>query len=251
VRVLPRQLAPSELPGPGADLEPGVPIGVAERDLCPVYLDLAGGDPHLLVFGDGESGKTNVLRTFLRGLMARHTPDQAQLLVIDYRRTLLGVVPSDYLLGYAGAEPAAVQQVAEAVQALGRRLPGADLSVDQLRARSWWQGPEAYVVVDDYDLVVTPTGDPLAQLLPLLPQARDIGLHLLITHRAGGAGRALYQPLLLRLKELGSPGLLLSGDPLEGVLLGGQRATPQPPGRGVLVRRHDRPALLQVALSEP
>ena len=53
---------------------------------------------------------------------------------------------------------------------------------------------------------------------------------LLITHRAGGAGRALYQPLLLRLKELGSPGLLLSGDPLEGVLLGGQRATPQPPG---------------------
>ncbi len=98
---------------------------------------------------------------------------------------------------------------------------------------------------------MTPTGDPLAQLLPLLPQARDIGLHLLITHRAGGAGRALYQPLLLRLKELGSPGLLLSGDPLEGVLLGGQRATPQPPGRGVLVRRHDRPALLQVALSEP
>src|SRR5207237_113711 len=170
----------------------------------------------LLVFGDGESGKTNLLRTFLRGLMARHSPDQAQILDLDYRRTLLGVVPTDYLLGYAGAEPAALQHVAEAVQALGRRLPRADLSVEQLRSRSWWQGPDAYVVVDDYDLVVTPTGDPLAQLLPLLPQARDIGLHLLISHRAGGAGRALYQPLLLRLKELGSPGLLLSGDPLEG-----------------------------------
>jgi S-DNA-T family DNA segregation ATPase FtsK/SpoIIIE len=245
------RLALSELPAPGADLEPGVPIGVAERDLCPVYLDLATGDSHLLVFGDGESGKTNLLRTFLRGLMARHSPDQAQVLVLDYRRTLLGAVPSDYLLGYAGADAAAHQQVAEAVQALGRRLPRADLSVEQLRSRSWWQGPDAYIVVDDYDLVVTPTGDPLAPLLPLLPQARDIGLHLLISHRVGGAGRALYQPLLLRLKELGSPGLMLSGDPLEGVLLGGQRATPQPPGRGVLARRRDRPTLVQVALSDP
>ena len=150
-----------------------------------------------------------------------------------------------------GPSRQALQQVAEAVQALSRRLPGADLSLDELRNRSWWRGPEAYVVVDDYDLVVTPAGDPLAQLLPLLPQSRDIGLHLMITHRVGGAGRALYQPLLLRLKELGSPALLLSGDPMEGVLLGGQRATPQPPGRGVLVRRRERPTLVQVALSEP
>jgi S-DNA-T family DNA segregation ATPase FtsK/SpoIIIE len=216
-----------------------------------VYVDLAAGDSHLLVFGDGESGKTNLLRTFLLGLVARHGPEQVQVLVLDYRRTLLGVVPTEHLMGYAGAEPAAMQQVAEMVQALGRRLPRADLSLEQLRNRSWWQGPDAYVVVDDYDLVVTPTGDPLAPLLPLLPQARDIGLHLLITHRAGGAGRALYQPLLLRLKELGSPGLLLSGDPQEGILLGGQRATPQLPGRGVLVRRRERSALVQVALSDP
>jgi S-DNA-T family DNA segregation ATPase FtsK/SpoIIIE len=227
----------------------GVPIGVSERDLCPVYLDPSSGDPHFLVFGDGETGKTNLLRTFLRGLVARASADKIQLLVIDYRRTLLGVVPPEYLLGYAGAEPAAVQQVAETVQALGRRLPRADLSVEQLRARNWWQGPDAYVVVDDYDLVITPAGDPLAPLLPLLPQARDVGLHVIITHRVGGAGRALYQPLLLRLKELGSPGILLGGDPQEGVLLGGQRAPPQSPGRGLLVRRRDRPTLLQVALS--
>jgi ESX secretion system protein EccC len=251
VRVLPRRLQIDELPAAGADLAAGVPIGVAERDLCPVYLDLAAGDSHLLVFGDGESGKTNLLRTFLRGLVARSSPDQAQVLVLDYRRTLLGVVPADHLLGYAGAEPAAMQQMAQMVQALTRRLPRADLSVEELRNRSWWQGPDAYLVVDDYDLVVTPTGDPLAPLLPLLPQARDIGLHLLVTHRVGGAGRALYQPMLLRLKELGTPGILLSGDPQEGVLLGGQRATTQPPGRGLMVRRRDRAALIQTAFSEP
>jgi S-DNA-T family DNA segregation ATPase FtsK/SpoIIIE len=250
VRVLPRVLHAGELREPGGDLEPGVPIGVSERDLCPVYLDLTSGDPHMIVFGDGESGKTNLLRIFLSGLLARSTADQVQILVIDYRRTLLGVVPPEHLLGYAGTEPAAVQQVGETVQALSRRLPRADLSVEQLRNRSWWQGPEAYVVIDDYDLVATPAGDPLAPLLPLLPHARDVGLHVVVAHRVGGAARALYQAaLLLRLRELGSPGILLGGDPQEGVLLAGQRATAQPPGRGLLVRRRDRPSLVQVALS--
>jgi DNA segregation ATPase FtsK/SpoIIIE, S-DNA-T family len=250
VRVLPRQLALSDLPPPGAEAEQGIPIGIGERDLCPLYLDLAGGDPHLLVLGDAESGKSSLLRTYLRGLMARQTPSQAQILLLDYRRSLLDVVPSEYLMGYSGAQPAAQQQVAEAVQALSRRLPGAGLSVEQLRNRTWWTGADAYLVVDDYDLVATPP-DPLEQLLPLLAQARDIGLHLLVTHRVGGAGRALYQSLLLRLKELGTPAVLLSGDPQEGVLLGGHRATAQPPGRGVLIRRRDRPAILQIALSDP
>jgi S-DNA-T family DNA segregation ATPase FtsK/SpoIIIE len=55
---------------------------------------------------------------------------------------------------------------------------------------------------------------------------------------------------MLRLRELGTPGLLLSGDPQEGALLGSFRSALQPPGRGLLVRRHERPSLIQVALSE-
>ena len=42
----------------GAEAPTGVAIGVDERAWSPVMLDLLGGDPHLLVFGDGESGKT-------------------------------------------------------------------------------------------------------------------------------------------------------------------------------------------------
>jgi len=65
----------------------------------------------------------------------------------------------------------------------------------------------------------------------------------------GGAGRGILESLLLRLRELGSPGLLLSGDPGEGPLLGSYRSGVQPPGRGLLVRRRERPSLVQVALS--
>jgi S-DNA-T family DNA segregation ATPase FtsK/SpoIIIE len=56
--------------------------------------------------------------------------------------------------------------------------------------------------------------------------------------------------MLLRLREQGTPGLLLSGDSQEGALLGAYRAAPQPPGRGLLVRRQDKASLVQVALSD-
>jgi S-DNA-T family DNA segregation ATPase FtsK/SpoIIIE len=250
VLVLPRLIAVGDLPKRQKGDPPGVPIGVSERDLGVVRLDMVAGDPHFLVFGDVESGKTNVLRTFLRGLMAAHASKDVQVLVVDYRRTLLGVVPPEYLLGYAGAEPAASAQLAETVQVLARRLPPADLSIERLRARNWWHGPEVYVVADDYDLVAAPGGNPLLPLLPLLAQAKDVGLHVLLARRTGGASRGILEQLMLRLRELGTPGILLSGDPQEGALLGSSRSGPQPPGRGLLVRRHERPSLLQVALSD-
>src|SRR5260370_36793217 len=116
------------------------------------------------------------------------------------------------MLAYAGAEPAAAAQVAEAAQVLTRRLPPADLAIDQLRARSWWQGPELYVLVDDYDLIAGASGNPLHPLLGLLAQARDVGLHIGIARRTGGAARGILEPIRLRLRDLGTPGLLLSAD---------------------------------------
>ena len=54
-----------------------------------------------------------------------------------------------------------------------------------------------------------------------------------------------------RLRELDSPGLLMSGNREEGALFGTLRPSPQPPGRGTLVRRRDGQQLIQTAWSEP
>jgi S-DNA-T family DNA segregation ATPase FtsK/SpoIIIE len=202
------------------------------------------------VFGDGESGKTTLLRTLVTGLLARREPARAQVLVVDYRRALLGLVPQPYLLGYAAAEPTASGQAAEVAEAMKRRLPPADLSADDLRARSWWTGPDVYVVVDDYDLVATAAGNPLLPLLPYLPQSQDVGLHVVLARRVAGAGRAIYEPFMQRVRELGSPGIILAGDPSEGALLGAVRASALPAGRGTYVRRRERPELLQVAMAD-
>ena len=77
---------------------------------------------------------------------------------------------------------------------LRQRLPPDNVTPEQLRARSWWHGAEAWVLVDDYDLVATNAGNPIAPLQPLLAQAQDIGLHLIVARRMGGLGIARVVP---------------------------------------------------------
>lgn len=224
-------------------------LGVEEHRLQPVTIDF-GQQPHLLIFGDNECGKTSALRTLCAEIVRTKTAAQAQFLVVDFRRTLLGAVESKHLDGYA-MSPAVLRQLLPVLlDQLSERMPSAEVDHAQLRARSWWSGPDFYVVVDDYDLVATQSGNPLAALLEYLPYARDLGLHLIVARRSGGAARALFEPLLAGLGDFGGMGLIMSGCPDEGALFGSIRATPLPPGRGVLVTR-DSEQLVQVMWISP
>ena len=69
-------------------------------------------------------------------------------------------------------------------------------------------------------------------LQPLMAQARDAGLHVVVARRVGGASRALYDPVIQSMRDLAMPGVLLSGTRDEGVLIGNLRPQPAPPGRG-------------------
>ena len=118
------------------------------------------------------------------------------------------------------------------------RLPGPDVTQQQLRDRSWWQGGEVFVVVDDYELVATQSGNPMAAFADLVNQAGDIGLHIVVARSMGGAGRAIYgDPIIAKMRESVSPGLVMSGTKDEGAMFGEVKASPMPPGRGTLVTR--------------
>ncbi|BCJ33625.1 type VII secretion protein EccC [Actinocatenispora thailandica] len=247
VRLLPRRFGIDVLPAPASLPGRTIPIGVGESDLGPVGIDLSA-EPHFVLFGDTESGKSNLLRLIGRGITERYTPAEAAVLVVDYRHGLLDAVGGDHLMSYAAAEPTLAGVVGEVQQAMQARLPGPDVRPEQLRDRSWWSGPDLFVLVDDYDLVAVSGRNPLAPLLEFVPLARDIGLHLILARHAGGASKALYEPIMGRIRELGSPGLLLSGAKDEGVILGDVKMSAQPPGRGTLVRRRFAPELIQLAL---
>ncbi|NUP52346.1 MAG: type VII secretion protein EccCb, partial [Catenulispora sp.] len=239
VRLLPDLV---EYPAVAAALPavPGgpIPLGLAEQDLGPASVDFSS-EQHFIVFGETEAGKSSVLRALMLGLTERRERREALFVTVDYRRSLLGAVPADRIIGAAHSAATADSVIADVREALRSRLPGPDVDPSTLRDRGWWSGPDLYLVVDDYDLVVTPTGNPLLPLADLLAQSRDVGLHVLVARASGGAGRALYEPFLQRLRELGAGGLVLSGAAEEGPLLGDIAPVKFPPGRGVLYsRRH-------------
>lgn len=257
VRLLPERIPYEQLPAPDPQHEPAqqnphrVPIGINEAELAPVYLDFAA-EPHFLCFADGESGKTNLLRTIVRGIVDRATAQQARIVLVDYRRTMLGFVTTEHLIGYGMSAEALTPIITDVQRSMRKRMPGPDVTQQQLRDRSWWSGPDLYVVVDDYDLVATQGGaNPLAPLLEFLSQAKDVGLHLIVTRRTGGASRAIYEPVIARLRELSTPGLLMSGNKDEGPLLGNLKPAALPPGRGTLVGRKAGQQLVQVAWLQP
>ncbi|HWB34678.1 MAG TPA: type VII secretion protein EccCb, partial [Rugosimonospora sp.] len=240
VRMLPDRLHAAEIP---ASTGAGIPIGIAEADLGPVRLDLTGGDPYFLVYGDAGAGKTTFLRTLVDGIAATASPWDARIVLVDYRRSLLGAVPEDYLAAYVPDLVAAGTYIQQLSDKLSERLPPPGVTPQQLAARSWWEGPHIYLLVDDYDLVGAQT---FAPLVDFLPHARDIGLQVILTRRVTGSGRGAFADrFLTRIQELGSGGLVLSGDRKEGPILADERAAIRPPGRGVLVRRGAPGALIQ------
>ncbi len=252
MRLLPREVPAASLAYAWDRPGRGIPLGLAESDLRPAYVDF-DAEPHFLAFADVECGKTALLRTIADGITRRYPPDEARIVLVDYRRGLLGAVPQDHLLGYAGSEPVLEDYVAQIATAMRERLPGPDITPEQLRRRDWWTGRELFLLVDDYELVASPGKlvHPLQPLLDYLPHARDIGLHLVITRGSGGAARAAFDPVIQRIRELGTPGLVMSGDRDEGALIGDVRPGPQPPGRGNLVRRRAGTELVQVSWIEP
>ena len=67
-----------------------------------------------------------------------------------------------------------------------------------------------------------------------------------MARRAGGASRALLDPVLGAMRELNFPAVLLSA-PRDEIQLLGLRPGPHPPGRGTLVHRRWGTVPIQLA----
>ena len=251
----PIELLPARIGHPAVLAKAGragaqIVIGLGERELQPVAADFAE-QPHLLVLGDAECGKTAVLRLLCREIMRTNDAGSAQLEIVDFRRTLLGVVESAHLAGYTMSAAALTSRLPALLDRLRARMPGERVTQQELRTRSWWSGPEVYLVIDDYDLVAEAGGNPLAPLADFLPHAKDLGLHVVVARRSGGAARAMFDPVLARLRDGGCIGVMMSAGPDEGILLGSVRPSSLPPGRATLITRGNSDQLIQVAWSDP
>lgn len=241
LRVLPEKLERTELTAAGslADAEPsgtaavsGLPVAVGGPRLSTLAWDPSTSDHFLCVAARGM-GKTTTLRTVMAGISDLGR-EQARIVMIDHRRAHLGTVPQDMLAAYSHSAPQTEKVLADAVTTLRQRLPSAEISPEQLARRDWWDGPEIYLVIDDYDLVAD---NVLHPLIELIPHARDIGMHLVIARKAGGFNRAAFGPVLCAIRDSQPCVVVLGADKDDGPFFGIKPA-PHPsggplPGRGM------------------
>ncbi|MGW2034744.1 type VII secretion protein EccCa [Streptomyces sp. NPDC001811] len=250
VRMLPHRLPAAELPTAAGTEGLRMPLGIDEETLSPVWHDF-GRTPHLMAVGDTESGKTNLLKLVTAAITSRYTPQEARILVVDYRRELVQAIPEEYRLGHAVSLSALQELMGGSQRALQTRLPGPDISPARMRQADWWTGPRLFVLVDDYDMLGGGSSydHPFAPLFEFLALGHEVGLHIVVARSATGVGRGMGDQLMRRLGEVNTPGLLLSCPPAEGYVFGNVKPRSLPPGRARYVARN-RATLLQTAMVE-
>ena len=102
-------------------------------------------------------------------------------------------------------------------------------------------------MVDDYDILNAGGSEPLHPIVPYLPSARDLGFNVVLTRTVAGITRALYTEAIQGLRDTGGTTFLMSGDRSEGQIMPRVYAQTMPPGRGQLLRRGQRPVIVQAA----
>ena len=75
------------------------------------------------MLGEVECGKTSALRLLCREIARTNTSDSVQIEIVDFRRTLLGVVESAHLGGYAMSAATLAVRVPILLEQLQARMP--------------------------------------------------------------------------------------------------------------------------------
>jgi type VII secretion protein EccCb len=238
----------------------GIAWAISELDLAPVYLNFAE-NAHLMVTGRRECGRTTTLATIMSEIGRLYAPGStsaptpsagqpsAQVWLVDPRRQLLTALGTEYVEKFAYNLDGVQALVGELAAVLAARQPPPGLSAEELLSRSWWSGPEIFLIVDDIQQLPPGFDSPLHQIAPWVTRAADVGLHVLVTRTFGGWSSAGSDPILRALAQANAPLLVMDADPDEGFIRGKMKGGPLPRGRGLLMAE-DTGVFVQVAATD-
>ncbi|SIJ21937.1 cell division protein FtsK [Mycobacteroides abscessus subsp. abscessus] len=247
-RLLPLTLPPADL---HQELLRGEQIALGQRgsDLRPWVIDFEQS-PLLGVFGDGGSGRSTPLRHIIRTVAAtRESPEEKMLCIFDTKRDLVdeldGLIEGQDL--YETDIPAIAARIAQIATKLGERGTSQDMGWAKKRDYQF-DGPVVYLIIDNYDSLPDVAIDsggiqrPLwAPLLPVLLKPRDVGLRVILSHRANGASQTEVIPNRPpgQIHQQNGPRILLNSKNSKEKLGGIGFEAGLPPGRGIVVSAKD------------
>jgi len=169
-------------------------VGVSEDG--PVSLDLTLHGPHAFITGTTGSGKTSLLETWLLGMALTQSPDQLNLLLVDYKGgASFGDLRSlPHVAGFVTEIPRRSQlrlatflesEIRSRVDLLRSRSAP---SFDSLERRGESGAPPRLVIaVDELAPLRAERTDLVDRLGELLRQGRFLGIHLIATSQDAAA----------------------------------------------------------------
>lgn len=180
--------------GGGPDVAPRAPIGVAIDGA--VELDLVRDGPHALLAGTTGSGKSELLRAMVIGLAVGSSPEQLNVLLIDYKGGATFDV-CERLPHVVGVVTDLDDQLAErALRSLRAELRRRELvlrdhgAVDLTalrRAAGTPVMPRLIVVIDEFAALAQERASFLHALVDIAQRGRSLGIHLVLaTQRPSG-----------------------------------------------------------------
>lgn len=251
-----------------------IPLGSAMDTLA--LSPIPNFSQNLLVYGEKGCGKTNALRCVMEAVMRQYRQGNAVIIVIDPLRGMMGERDRLYERGYMrppkNSEPQAdgsvkrirppgyvtsaedMKATAEMlVQLMGSRRPTDDTTVDQLQNRTYFEGPEVYVFIDNFSVMAegymaktmfdeVTVGDQTVS--KLLATGDDLGVHFIVATGTEFSQQVESSPFMKALRNnMMSPILQLAAPPGSGMpVKQAQHLKPMRwrPGQGrIIVDEHD------------
>jgi S-DNA-T family DNA segregation ATPase FtsK/SpoIIIE len=201
-----------------------IALGVQEERLTPAYAEMYR-EPHLLIFGQAKSGKSELIGTVHDSITRRFAGglEDAAIIFVDPRRRHLDKLATKNLFAYVtnGDEfLEATYELTQTVNMEGRALP-ANVDAETRAARSWWSGPEVFVLIDDYHLFVNARSFDEAPVHKALPwvanESLARGLHFVVARASEELFMAQNRdPILRRLMTDSVPTVMLSAQKFDG-----------------------------------
>ncbi len=182
------------------------PIGITD-DGTPLRLDLreaaTGGDgPHGVMVGATGSGKSELLRTIVAGLVATHSPDLLSVLAIDFKggTAFTGLEDLPHLVGLITnleEDPALIDRMQLSLDGEVQRrqallvAAGVD-NIAQFRARpdaDLAQLPYLFLVIDEFSELLATKPEFIVSLAAIGRLGRALGIHMLLATQRLDEGR--------------------------------------------------------------
>ena len=250
IRNLPYLVTLPEMPSPG--MSHNVPrmllLGQDYETLSPLSLSLDNDGPTFLLGSvTPHAGKTTLLRSLLIGLAERHSPEEVQLVLLDFHgRTMAPFRRLGHVRAYVGAktgvEPALESILQEVDRRHGLLEKAYEADPDEFQKRTLQKTwPQICVVIDDYEKFLPQVEAERRRLQECLMRGGELGVSFLIAGHVASLPTDFDDPFIQRVRRHGC-GVLLGGtDGLEQFNNArrppGVAASGLPAGRGILVRQ--------------